>query len=222
MASRGKRRGRPGDRPRPFAGNAADPMAGSRVQQTCRAPGGANHRSREKRHGWNARTTWRLCAEGTHLLREADTWSGHRALWTAEGRSLHNPKRGVPGTIRREGEASAPPSGDSTGTARDGNASSKERRRARRLPAPMSHRHRCRPDQVNLAGQPERAKVMEGARERPTTRAESGPQHATGASAPAATPHGREVHANSRKAVRTREGPGYPRLVARDSGGDAA
>jgi hypothetical protein len=33
-------------------------MAGSRVQQTCAAPSGENHRGREKRRGWPVWEVW--------------------------------------------------------------------------------------------------------------------------------------------------------------------
>jgi hypothetical protein len=45
--------------------SAANPMAGCRVQQTCRVMSGANRRSREKRQGRTAHEEWRPRAEGT-------------------------------------------------------------------------------------------------------------------------------------------------------------
>jgi hypothetical protein len=45
-------------------GNVANPMAGCRVQQTCRVSSGVNRRSREERQGRNASEVWQLRAEG--------------------------------------------------------------------------------------------------------------------------------------------------------------
>jgi hypothetical protein len=45
-------------------GNVANPMAGCRVQQTCRVSSGVNRRSREERQGRNASGVWQLRAEG--------------------------------------------------------------------------------------------------------------------------------------------------------------
>jgi hypothetical protein len=44
-------------------GNMANPRIGSRVQQTCKVPGGANRRSREERQGRNESGTWQPRAE---------------------------------------------------------------------------------------------------------------------------------------------------------------
>lgn len=44
--------------------NVVNPMAGSRVQQTCKVRGGANRRGREKRRGWNMCGTWLCRTEG--------------------------------------------------------------------------------------------------------------------------------------------------------------
>jgi hypothetical protein len=45
--------------------NVVNPMAGCRVQQTCRVMSGANRRSREKRQGRTAHEDWQPRAEGT-------------------------------------------------------------------------------------------------------------------------------------------------------------
>jgi len=45
-------------------GNMANPRIGSRVQQTCEVPGGANRRSREERQGRNESGRWHSRAEG--------------------------------------------------------------------------------------------------------------------------------------------------------------
>jgi len=55
-----------------WVGNGSDPMAGSRVKQTCRAICGANHRSWEERQGWKTHLTWQSDADGRTLVREDD------------------------------------------------------------------------------------------------------------------------------------------------------
>jgi hypothetical protein len=45
------------------AGNSSNPKTGSRVQQTCTAACGVNHRSREERQGWKACCAWQRNAE---------------------------------------------------------------------------------------------------------------------------------------------------------------
>jgi hypothetical protein len=56
----------------------ANPMVGSRVQQTCKALRGANRRSREERQGRNELGTWRPRAKGT-----SDPFAGLRFReWT--------------------------------------------------------------------------------------------------------------------------------------------
>lgn len=71
--------------------NVANPMAGCRVQQTCRTMCGASRRSREERQGRNESGTWHARAEGRGLLRTISTGSGRTALMSAEGRSLTTP-----------------------------------------------------------------------------------------------------------------------------------
>jgi hypothetical protein len=84
-------RPRPSPRTRDRAGNTANPKAGCRVQQTCRAPRGANRWSREERHERNMSEggtsgRWRVFGPAG---------SGHAALIRRRGGSLMNPKRGV-------------------------------------------------------------------------------------------------------------------------------
>jgi hypothetical protein len=74
-ASKGEAQpGKPSKRPQAFgrgrrarSGNVANPMAGSRVQQTCRVSSGVNRRSREERQGRKEHGVWQLRAEGRAL-----------------------------------------------------------------------------------------------------------------------------------------------------------
>jgi hypothetical protein len=50
-------------------GNMANPMIGSRVQQTCKVPGGESRRSREERQGRNESGTWQPRTEGGSVPR---------------------------------------------------------------------------------------------------------------------------------------------------------
>jgi len=50
------------------SGNLANPMVGCRVQQTCRAPAGANRRSHEKWQGWNESEAWLPLAKGLRVI----------------------------------------------------------------------------------------------------------------------------------------------------------
>jgi hypothetical protein len=60
-------------------GNVANPMIGSRVQQTCKVHGGANRRSREERQGRNESGRWHLRAEGDGRVRRRAAPLGVRA-----------------------------------------------------------------------------------------------------------------------------------------------
>ena len=56
--------------------------------------------------------TWRYPAEGSRFFREQAGWERTHGTYTAEGRSLDNPKRGsLEGLGRKYGQASAGPDG---------------------------------------------------------------------------------------------------------------
>ena len=98
-------------------GNVANPMIGSRAQQTCKAQGGASRRSREERQGRNESGAWQLRAEGGRRVpacrgpsgpkhhpgqptgkllganpRARHARSGRQVLMSMEGRSMTTPR----------------------------------------------------------------------------------------------------------------------------------
>jgi hypothetical protein len=75
-------------------GNVANPMAGSRVQQTCKAKRGENRRSREKRQGRNESGLWQARAEGRRSLGSRG-WEWTRSADVGGGAIIDNPMRGV-------------------------------------------------------------------------------------------------------------------------------
>ena len=148
----------------------------------------------------------RLRADGAHLSREARTWSGHQALTRRRGDLCTTPReefRHEP--ARRTGFGPDP----ATTRTEPHETETRLRRRGEGHDGCSYRRHtdtRCRPDQVNLAGQRESAKVTEGTRESPND-----PRRIR----PAATQPAPRCQLPRRTAVKSTPTPGRPFEPAR-------